>query len=108
MRELEEIRAEQAVRAMLPAPVAERIVADTLFSRLAWQLHLAELDGIDPVEVLRELEDGLSVRLVPGSTNRGSSRWPGCPGSLWVACTGTGLGADLSCASDTRVHRCVI
>jgi hypothetical protein len=59
MRELEEIRAEQAVRAVLPAPVAERIVADNLFGRLAWQLHLAELDGIDPVEALRELEDDL-------------------------------------------------
>ncbi len=59
MRELEEIRAEQAVRAVLPVPVAERIVADNLFGRLAWQLHLAELDGIDPVEALRELEDDL-------------------------------------------------
>ncbi len=59
MREFEEIRAEQAVRAVLPAPVAERIVADNLFGRLAWQLHLAELDGIDPVEALRELEDDL-------------------------------------------------
>jgi hypothetical protein len=59
MRELEEIRAEQAVRAVLPAPVAERIVADNLFGRLAWQLCLAELDGIDPVEALRELDDDL-------------------------------------------------
>jgi hypothetical protein len=48
MRELEEIRAEQVVRAVLPASVANRIVADHLFGRLAWQLHLAELDGIDP------------------------------------------------------------
>ncbi len=36
MRELEELRAERAVRAVLPAPVAERIVADNLFGRLAW------------------------------------------------------------------------
>lgn len=56
MRELEEIR---AVRAVLPAPVADRIVADNLFGRLAWQLHLAELDGIDPVDALRDLEDDL-------------------------------------------------
>lgn len=42
-----------------PAPVADRIVADNLFGRLAWQLHLAELDGIDPVDALRELEDDL-------------------------------------------------
>jgi hypothetical protein len=54
MREREEIRAEQAVRAVLPALVADRIVADNLFSQLAWQLHLAELDGIDPVDALRE------------------------------------------------------
>jgi hypothetical protein len=59
MRECEEIRAERAVRAVLPAPVADRIVADNLFGRLAWQLHLAELDGIDPVDALRELEDDL-------------------------------------------------
>ncbi|MGH3868719.1 MAG: hypothetical protein ACRDQ4_21890 [Pseudonocardiaceae bacterium] len=59
MREREEIRAERAVRAVLPAPVADRIVADNLFGRLAWQLHLAELDGIDPVDALRELEDDL-------------------------------------------------
>jgi hypothetical protein len=59
MREREEIRAEQAVRAVLLAPVADRIVADNLFGRLAWQLHLAELDGIDPVDALRELEDDL-------------------------------------------------
>lgn len=59
MREREEIRAEQAVRAVLPALVADRIVTDNLFGRLAWQLHLAELDGIDPVEALRELEDDL-------------------------------------------------
>jgi hypothetical protein len=59
MRECEEIRAEQAVRAVLPALVADRIVADNLFGRLAWQLHLAELDGIDPVDALRELEDDL-------------------------------------------------
>jgi hypothetical protein len=59
MREREEIRAEEAVRAVLPAAVADRIVADNLFGRLAWQLHLAELDGIDPVEALRELEDDL-------------------------------------------------
>lgn len=36
MRELEEIRAEQAVRAVLPARVTERIVGDNLFGRLAW------------------------------------------------------------------------
>jgi hypothetical protein len=30
MRELEEIRAEQAVRAVLPASVADQIVADNL------------------------------------------------------------------------------
>ena len=59
MREREEIRAERAVRAVLPALVADRIVADNLFGRLVWQLHLAELDGIDPVEALRELEDDL-------------------------------------------------
>jgi hypothetical protein len=35
MRKIEEIRAEQAVQAVLPAPVAERIVADNLFGRLA-------------------------------------------------------------------------
>lgn len=59
MRECEEIRAEQAVRAVFPALVADRVVADNLFGRLAWQLHLAELDGIDPVDALRELEDDL-------------------------------------------------
>jgi hypothetical protein len=59
MREPEEIRAEEAVRAVLPAPVADRIVADNLFGRVVWQLHLAELDGVDPVDALRELEDDL-------------------------------------------------
>ncbi|MGH3524266.1 MAG: hypothetical protein ACRDU4_15935 [Mycobacterium sp.] len=59
MREPEEARAEQAVRAVLPALVADRIVADNLFGRLAWQLHLAELDGVDPVDAIRELEDDL-------------------------------------------------
>jgi hypothetical protein len=34
---------------VFPALVADRIVADNLFGRLAWQFHLAELDGIDPV-----------------------------------------------------------
>ncbi|MGH3565320.1 MAG: hypothetical protein ACRDRH_04665 [Pseudonocardia sp.] len=59
MRELEEIRDEQALRAVLPAPVADRIVAANLFGRLAWQLHLAALDGVDPVDALRELDDDL-------------------------------------------------
>lgn len=59
MRELGGIRAEQAVRTVLPALVADRIVADNLFGRFAWQLHLAELDGVDPVDALRELEDDL-------------------------------------------------
>ncbi|MGH3984397.1 MAG: hypothetical protein ACRDST_17360 [Pseudonocardiaceae bacterium] len=47
------------MRAVLPTLVADRIVADNLFGRVAWQRHLAELDGIDPVDALRELEDDL-------------------------------------------------
>jgi hypothetical protein len=45
MGERKEIRAEQTVRAVLPALVADRIVADNLFGRLAWHLYVAELDG---------------------------------------------------------------
>ena len=55
--EPEVVRAERAVRAVLPPALAEAVITDDLFGRLVWQLHLAELDGANPVAVLRELAE---------------------------------------------------